>query len=178
VAVAEEYLQAGNYYWNSGIFVWRAATILDQLQQREPSMYARIMSIAAARGHAGFDTVLADQFAAIQGKSIDYAVMEHAENVVVIEAPFAWDDLGSWRSLARLRGEDLAGNTITGRHLGIATTGTIVRTDDEHLVVTVGLKDCIVVCADGITLVADKNREEQVRDVVQQLRDRGWTQFL
>ncbi len=177
-AVAERYVAAGNCYWNSGIFLWRAATILAQLQQRESEMYAHLMTIAASLGQPDLDVVLAREFAAIQGKSIDYAVMEYAENVVVIEAPFSWDDLGSWRSLARLRGEDPAGNTIVGRHLGIDTTGSIVRSDDNHLVVTVGLKDVIVVHADGITLVADKNCEEQVRDVVKELRERGWTQFL
>lgn len=177
-AVARQYLEAGNFYWNSGIFVWRAKTILAKLQQREPLMYEHLMRIAASTERPDFEAVLTREFAAIDGKSIDYAVMEHADNVMVIEAPFDWDDLGSWQSLARLRGEDHEGNTIVGRHLGIQTTGTIVRTEDEHLVVTVGLKDCIVVHSDHITLVADKHCEEQVREVVKQLREKGWTQFL
>ena len=80
------------------------------------------------------------EFTAIKPISIDYAVMEHATDVAVIEAPFEWDDLGGWQSLARLAGTDVNGNTIVGRHLGLNTNGTIVRTDDEHLVVTLGLE--------------------------------------
>ena len=81
------------------------------------------------------------EFAAIKPISIDYAVMEHATDVAVIEAPFEWDDLGGWQSLARLVGDDENGNTIVGKHLGLDTNGTIVRTNDDHLIVTLGLKD-------------------------------------
>ena len=103
-------------------------------------MMARLQSIAHAYGSPEFDTTFAREFAQIGGISIDYAVMEHAENVVLIEAPFDWDDLGSWQALARQRGQDADGNTIAAKHLGIKTTGTIVYGQDakEHLIVTVG----------------------------------------
>ena len=104
--------------------------------------------------------------------------MEHATDVAVIEAPFEWDDLGGWQSLARLAGSDENGNTIVGKHLGVNTAGTIVRTDDEHLVVTLGLKDCIVVHTPNATLVASKHDEEQIRQVVKELESRGWTDYL
>ena len=97
---------------------------------------------------------------------------------MVVEAPFAWDDLGSWQSLARLRGTSDEGNTIIGKHIGIGTQGTIVRGDDDHLIVTIGLEDCIVVHTEDATLVASKHCEEQVRDVVKQLQQKGWTQYL
>ena len=118
------------------------------------------------------------EFAAIKAISVDYAVMEHATDVVVIEAPFEWDDLGGWQSLARLEGADASGNTIVGRHLGLDTTGTIVHTDDGHLVVTLGLKDCIVVHTPNATLVASKHDEEQIRQVVKELEKHGWTEYL
>ena len=110
--------------------------------------------------------------------SIDYAVMEHAADVAVIEAPFEWDDLGGWQSLARLAGTDDDGNTIIGRHLGLDTKGTIVRTDDDHLVVTLGLEDCIVVHTPNATLVANKHDEEKIRQIVKDLESRGWTEYL
>ncbi len=178
IDVAAEYVASGDFYWNSGIFVWRAATILDQLRQHEPVLFKHLMTIAESLDKSDYQTVLSHEFEALPAKSIDYAVMEKANQVVVIEAPFSWDDLGSWRSLARLRGEDEAGNTIVGQHLGIDTTGTIVRCDEGNLVVTIGLRDCIVVQSGGATLVADKNCEEQVREVVSQLRVKGWEQFL
>jgi mannose-1-phosphate guanylyltransferase len=122
--------------------------------------------------------VFAKEFSLIKGISIDYAVMEHAKNVAVIEAPYDWDDLGSWQSLSRLAGTDRFDNTIVGRHLGINTTGTIVRTDDQHLVVTVGLKNCLVVHTPEATLVANKHDEEAIREIVKMLEARGWTEYL
>jgi mannose-1-phosphate guanylyltransferase len=175
---AREYVASGNFYWNAGIFIWRAATLMAQLEQLQPEMFARIRTIAAALGTPNYEAVLEREFAAIRGISIDFAVMEHAKNVVVIAAPFEWDDVGSWQALPRLAGSDEAGNTVVGRHLGIRTTGTLVRTTPEHLVVTVGLQDCIVVHTADATLVARKADEESVREVAKQLATRGWNEFL
>jgi mannose-1-phosphate guanylyltransferase len=177
-ATAGKYLASSDYYWNSGIFVWRASTILDALRKRQPEMLKHLETIVASWDTPQRETVFDRQFAAITPISIDYAVMEHANDVAVIEAPFEWDDLGGWQSLARLAGSDANGNTILGKHLGVNTSGTIVRTDDEHLVVTLGLKDCIVVHTPNATLVARKHDEEQIRQVVKELETRGWTEYL
>ena len=175
---AREFVASGEYYWNSGIFVWRASTIVEALRKQQPEMLGHLEAIVAAWDTAERDAVFDREFAAIKGISIDYAVMEHAADVAVIEAPFEWDDLGGWQSLARLAGSDVLGNTIVGRHLGLHTKGTIVRTDDEHLVVTLGLEDCIVVHTSNATLVANKHDEEKIRQIVQELESRGWTEYL
>jgi mannose-1-phosphate guanylyltransferase len=141
-------------------------------------MFGRLERIAAAFGAAEFDEVFRREFNQIQGISIDYAVLEHARAIAVCEAPFAWDDLGSWRAIARLRGTDEAGNTIVGKHLGFETTGTIVRGGADHLIVTLGLANCIVVHTPQATLVADQSREEEIRRVVKELQDRGWEEYL
>jgi mannose-1-phosphate guanylyltransferase len=177
-ATAKKYVDSGEYYWNSGIFVWRAKTILDALKTRQPEMLAHLEKIVAAWDTPDRDAVLSREFSAIKPISIDYAVMEHAADVAVIEAPFAWDDLGGWQSLARLAGTDEHGNTIIGRHAGIGTTGSIIRTSEEHLVVTLGLKDAIVVHTPSATLVANKHDEEQIRNIVKQLEKLGWTEYL
>jgi mannose-1-phosphate guanylyltransferase len=177
-ATAKEYLDSGEFYWNSGIFVWRAATIIQALRQRQPEMLTRLETIIAAWDTSQRDAVFRREFTAIKPISIDYAVMEHAADVAVIEAPFQWDDLGGWQALARLVGADDNGNTIIGKHLGLGTTGTIVRTDDDHLVVTLGLKDAIVVHTPNATLVANKHDEEKIRQIVKQLESRGWTEYL
>src|SRR5205807_2485046 len=145
---------SGSYYWNSGIFVWRASTILDELAARQPKMTAHLKTIVAAAGTSDYEAVLDREFTAIDGVSIDYAVMEHARDVLVIEAPFQWDDVGNWQSLQRLRGSDAEGNTINARHLGLGTQGCIVFGDPDHLIVTLGMKDCIVVHTPDATLVA------------------------
>jgi mannose-1-phosphate guanylyltransferase len=177
-ATAKQYVDSGEYYWNSGIFVWRAKTILAALRQRQPEMLGRLQSIVAAWDSPERDKTLAREFAAIKPISIDYAVMEHATDVAVIEASFEWDDLGGWQSLARLTGSNSAGNTVIGRHLELNTTGSIIRTDDDHLVVTLGLKDCIVIHTPRATLVANKHDEEQIRQVVKKLEEMGWKEYL
>jgi mannose-1-phosphate guanylyltransferase len=177
-ATAAEYLDSGDYYWNSGIFVWRATTILDAIAKRQPAMLAHLETIVAAWGSEEQAQTFETEFTAIEGISVDYAVMEHATDVAVVEAPYNWDDLGGWQSLARLRGTDDDGNTIVGKHLGFNTNGTIVRSDEQHLIVTLGLQDCIVVHTENATLVANKNDEESIRKVVKELESRGWSEYL
>jgi mannose-1-phosphate guanylyltransferase len=177
-SVAEEYLASGRFFWNSGIFVWKARTILDALAKFESAICDHLEVIQNHIGKAEFADVFDHEFTAIQGKSIDFAVMEHYQPVVVIEAPFTWDDVGSWQALARSVGADEAGNTVIGKHIGIRTANTIVRTGDEHLIVTLGVKDTIVVHTPDATLVADKHQEEAIREVVKALEERGWRAYL
>ena len=177
-ATAEQYLASGNFYWNSGIFLWRASTILDALAQNEPEMHAHLMAIATSMGSDSFDETLEREFTAIKGKSIDYAVMEKYTNVVVIEAPFQWDDVGSWQALSRLHDPDTDNNTVVGSHIGIDTRGTIVHTSEDHTVVTIDVEDLIVVHTDDATLVAPKHAEERVREAVKALEERGMTDKL
>jgi mannose-1-phosphate guanylyltransferase len=178
VATAESFLEQGSFYWNSGIFVWNARTVLSALGEYEPEMRRELATIAASLGTPEFETVFRERFEAIKGTSIDYAVMERYPNVTVLEAPFQWDDVGNWRSLTRLHDPDDDGNTVIGRHLGLGTKNSIVRSSNDHLVVTLGLKDCIVVHTEDATLVADKNDEEAVRQIVAKLGELGWNEFL
>jgi mannose-1-phosphate guanylyltransferase len=175
---AKSYVESGEYYWNGGIFVWRASTILNTLRNRQPEMLVHLEKIVAAWDTNDRDAVFEREFTAIKPISIDYAVMEHATDVAVIEAPFEWDDLGGWQSLARLAGSDENGNTVIGTHLGLGTSGTIVRGQDNHLIVTLGVKDCIIVHTPNATLVADKHSEEQIRQVVKRLEELGWVDYL
>jgi mannose-1-phosphate guanylyltransferase len=176
--VAKQYVAAGNFYWNSGMFVWSAATIISALEQHQPEMLAHLQLIADAWEKPNAAEVFAREFAAIKGISIDYAVMEHARDVAVIEAPFTWDDVGTWQAVARLAGADAEGNTVKGRHIGIDTHGSIIRTSGDHLVVTVGVNDLIVVHTPDATLVANRHDEESIRRVVKLLEERGWSEYL
>jgi mannose-1-phosphate guanylyltransferase len=178
VNIAEEYVASGRFYWNSGMFVWKAATIVSALEERQPEMLARLRTIAEAHGRPNFNEVFAREFAQIKGISIDYAVMEQAKDVAVIEAPFAWDDVGTWQAAARLATADAEGNTIAGRHLGISTKNSIIRSDENHLIATVGVSDLIVVHTPDATLVANRHDEESIRRIVKLLEERGWTEYL
>ena len=177
-ATAKEFLDSGNFYWNSGIFVWKASTIMDALKANEPEMHGHLAKIGEAVGSDRFQATLESEFSAIQGKSIDYAVMENYPSVQVVEAPYDWDDLGNWAALPKLLGVDQTGNTISGKHLGLETSNTIVRTDDDHLVVTVGVDDHIVVHTDDATLIVNRKHENLVGDVVKKLQALDWKDYL
>jgi len=176
--LAEEFFKAGTFYWNSGIFLWSAKTVLGALKAYEPEMFAQIEKIAQAIGKPNFQSNFVEHFEAIRGKSIDYAVMEKHPKVAVIEAPFQWDDVGSWQAMSRLLKPDSHGNAVEGPFLGIDSQNLIVRTDPDHLVVTIGMKDVIVVHTKDATLVAPKHQEERVREVVKQLQELGLREYL
>ncbi len=178
--LAQAYVQSGSFYWNAGIFVWRAQTIWEALARYAPDVYQHLETIRQALGTPEWPQVLRSEFAAIRPISIDYAVMQNYPNTLVIEAPFKWDDLGNWRALERLYDKDLDGNTLLAeRHLCINARGNIVRTSDpRHLIVLVGVEDLVVVCTPDATLVARKEDEEALRRVVPQLADLGWTEYL
>ncbi|MEO1525574.1 MAG: mannose-1-phosphate guanylyltransferase [Planctomycetota bacterium] len=175
---AAEYVASGDFYWNGGIFLWSARTILDAIQSRQPEMHERIVAIAESIGTEDYPSVLEREFCAINGTSIDYAVMESYPNVVVIEAPFSWDDVGSWQSLSRLHEPDESGNTVVGEHVGIDTQGSIIFGSPDHTIVTIGVEDLIVVQTKDATLVAPKAAEERVREAVARLKELGRTDVL
>ena len=175
---AEQYLHAGTYDWNSGIFMWRAATILNALRNFEPEMMKHIDAISAAIGTPGFAVTLEKEFERIDGRSIDYAVMERYDDVAVIEANFTWDDVGSWQSIGRLTEPDEQGNCVRAKYLPIQSQRMIVFGEEDHLVVTIGMQDTIVVHTKNATLVAPKSEEERVREVVKQIQAREWDEYL
>lgn len=175
---AKRYLETGEYYWNSGIFVWSARTILDALKANQPEMFHHLQVISKAIGTPEYQETLTREFSAISGTSIDYAVMENYPNVAVIEAPFSWDDVGSWQSLGRLHSPDAHGNTVVGHHVGIDTSGSIIFSDPDHTIVTIDIEDMIVVQTKDATLVAPKSAEERVREAVKRLQDLGQTDRL
>ena len=180
IDVAREYLASGEFYWNAGIFLWRARTIVDLLARFEPEMAEHLEQIDKAFGSPDFDAVLEREFSAMEKVSIDYAVMERAEDVAVVEAPFEWDDVGGWRAVERLGQTDDAGNLIdAARCVSINSSGTIVRCDDPgHLVALVGAENLIVIVTPDATLIANKEQEESIRLLNEELRKRGWEEYL
>jgi len=177
-SVAEDYLKSGGYLWNAGIFVWKAQTIIDLLAEHQPDCLTHLQTIVAAWDTPQRDAVFAKEFSAIKGISIDYAVLEKAKDVSVIQAPFSWDDLGGWSAVARQRGADSNGNTVVGRHLGIESKNSIIQSDRQHLVVTMGVSDMLIVNTPDATLVADRTHEEAIRKIVEEIKERGWDEYL
>ena len=178
-ATAARYLDAGRFFWNCGIFVWQAAAVLDALRQFEPEMHAALLHLADAIGSSDYDARLREQFPAMKSISIDHAVLERADDIAVIEAPFQWDDVGSWQALSRLLGTDADGNTCDAQHVGIDTHGCTLRdTTGSHLIATLGVDDLIIVHTPDATLVAKKGDENAIKQLIQALQERGLVQYL
>ncbi len=178
-ATARRYVESGEYYWNSGIFVWRAQTVLDLLARHEPQIVEAAEAVADAAGRPEFERAFEEAYRGVRPISIDYALLEReAGRVMVIEAPFDWDDVGSWEALRRLRGFDPDGNTVVGRHAGIETSDCTIYSEGDAVVATIGVSDVIVVHCGNATLVCRRTDEEKVKALVQQLAERGWDDVL
>jgi mannose-1-phosphate guanylyltransferase len=175
---AAEFLKAGTFFWNSGIFVWKASTILNALKKYEPEIAGHLEKIADSVGSRDFANVLNREFTAIKGKSIDYAVMERYPDVLMVEAPFQWDDLGNWSAIPRLQGVDADNNTVQAKHLGLNTSNSIIRAAQGHLIVTIGVKNLVVVHTPNATLIADRQEEASIKEIVNQIEKNGWDEYL
>jgi len=175
---AVDYLERGDFFWNCGIFVWRADTILRRIEASQPGIAGPLRELAAVLGTDGYQSSLATQFPKCTSISIDYAVLEQGDRIAVVEAEFDWDDVGSWQALHRLRGVDGSGNTVIGEHLGVDTSDCVVRTTDGHVIATLGLKNCIVVHTADVTLVADKQDENAIKSLIAAAKDQGLERLL
>lgn len=171
---AERWLADGDHLWNSGMFVWRPGVLLDALEASRPGLAAPLRAMRFADAD-GFDAALRATFPALESVSIDYAVLEHAPNVVMIEAGFDWDDLGSWGAWARRQPRDARGNVVFGRAVAVDCDRCVVVGEmaDGH-VAAMGLKDMVVVGVDGGgTLACRVDETERVRQVTEAVRARG-----
>jgi mannose-1-phosphate guanylyltransferase len=175
---AKEMVASGEYYWNSGNFVWRADVILEQFARHAPALHAAMERIRPALGTRGAARALRREYEGLEKISIDYAVMEKAEEVAVVEAEFDWDDVGSWTALERHYPQDEAGNTRIGGTVVKDSEGCILATDPEHLVATLGVKDVIVVHTKTATLVCPKARANDVKKLVQGMEELGLDSYL
>ena len=177
-ALAQQYVDSGKFYWNCGIFCWKAATILDHLKQHEEDTHNRLLTVKRSIDTDDYEAVLAEQFPLMNSISIDYAVLERASGVTVLEAPYKWDDVGSWLAVPRLAEQDENGNTIDGPSVSIDSKNCIVRTTDNHLVATLGLEDLIIVHTEDATLVAHRNDSERIKLILEELKKSGKDQYL
>ena len=164
-ARAQEFLATGRYCWNSGMFVWKVQAILSAFERYQPELYRALSEAVAVRGG------VRRAYPTLPKISIDYAILEKADNVVVIPAEFGWDDLGDWNALERLlRGQ--GENVAVGRHVAIDTEGAILyTTNGDDLIATIGLDDVVVVRTNEVTLVVHKDRTQDIKKLVQQLKD-------
>ncbi|MDR1963389.1 MAG: mannose-1-phosphate guanyltransferase [Planctomycetaceae bacterium] len=179
---ATEFLKSGNFGWNAGIFVWKAKTILELLRRFEPEIGEQLDLISNAIGTDQEQNVTDRLFPLMKKISIDFAVMERAETIIMLEAGFSWDDVGTWCSLDRLYAEqhDIDGNLVVGtKMLAVHSTDCIVRGNSpDHLFALLGMENVIVIQTENATLIARKDCEESVREVIEELKKRNWNEYL
>ena len=175
---AEQFLAAGNFLWNSGIFVWRADAILRNIEEFHPAMFERLSAIRPHCGKSTFGDALQAEFPRMLSISIDYAVLEHSHDVCVIEASFNWDDVGSWSALPRLHVSDKAANTVVGKFVGQDTKNCTVFSTADHLIATIGIEGCVIVHTPNATLVAKLDNDDQLKTLLKDINARGFGEYL
>ncbi|MFO0811656.1 MAG: mannose-1-phosphate guanylyltransferase [Gemmatales bacterium] len=181
LVTAQQYQQSGRYYWNSGIFVWRAAAILSELERLHPALHSCVQRIAAAWNTPQRLEVFRAEFEPLKKISIDYAVMEHCRQGIVLPAPFSWDDVGSWLALERHFPQDNQNNTVNGtEHIKLNTERCIIMGDGSpgQVIATVGVNDLLIVREGPHTLVARRDDEAGIKKLVEYLNQHKRSDLL
>lgn len=171
--VAYAYLKSGEYFWNSGMFVWRLRTILSELERCLPENSATLLDLARRWSTLAGTPEALQKFDACRRISIDYGVMEQARSVLVVRMDCNWMDLGSWTAIAQTRAEDPAGNVaVAPRSMPVDSQNNVIVSEDDHLIVTFGISDAIVVHSGDATLICHRDHVERVKELIPLLREK------
>jgi len=162
---AEKFIKSNKFFWNSGMFIWKVDTILDSIKKHMPRLYKVLI-------RSGKD------YKKLKKISIDYGVMEKSRSKAMVKAKFDWIDLGSWISLAKVCKKDKSGNVAKGRSINCDTKGSVIISSQKHLVATTGVKNLVIVHTKDATLVADKNKSQDIKRLVALIRKKGLKQYL
>jgi mannose-1-phosphate guanylyltransferase/mannose-6-phosphate isomerase len=174
---AAQYLKAGDYYWNSGMFVWRAATIMDEIRRHQPALGHGIDHIGRLMEQKAPRSAVDDAYRRLPSISIDNGVMEKSDKAAIVPVAFKWSDVGSWGSLDEVAPKDKAGNVVVGRVVDIGSQRSVVY-GDRRVVATIGLTDMVVVDTPDATLVCPKSRAQDVKRIVDILKQQGAPEHL
>jgi mannose-1-phosphate guanylyltransferase len=177
LTMAQAFIESGQYYWNSGMFIWKVSTIWREFEKLMPQFYAQLMEIDAALGTAEERAVLERVWPQVENETIDYGIMERAEDVAVIPVDIGWSDVGDWAALYDLLPANGEGNVVVGPHVGLDTTGCLIH-GSRRLVATIGLENMIVVDTEDALLVCPKERAQEVKKLVDMLKEMGRDEYL
>lgn len=174
---AQQFLATGRFLWNSGMFIWKVSTLLGLIDTHVPDLAASLARIRPVISSDRAWGVIREEYARLRSVSVDYGIMERADSVFVVPAQFAWDDVGSWRSIERVLPRDPQGNAVSGNFVGIDARGLVVQAE-KALVAAVGVSDLVIVESDGAILICAKDRTQDVRKVVAELTARNLDRYL
>jgi len=175
---AAKFLKEGGYYWNSGMFVWRASVILEEIKQHLPEVYKIVQAIVAeSRAGTTFQVAVEKQFASMPSISIDYGVLEKSDRVSLIPCDIGWNDVGSWQAVHEISEKDENGNSLQGNVIALGCKNNLIRAE-KRLVAAIGVEDlCIIETTDAV-LISKSDQTQRVREVVEALNDKGATEHI
>lgn len=167
--VAKEYLETEEYLWNSGMFVWKVSSVLKNMEKFMPETYEGLLRIKESIGTTNEEQILEKEFIAFRSESIDYGVMEKAENIYTIPGTFGWDDVGSWLAVDRIRKSNEFGNVVSGNIITVNSKNCIIE-GSKKLIAAVGLEDLIVVDSEDAMLICEKQSAGDIKKVLENLK--------
>lgn len=178
---ATAFIESGNYTWNAGIFVWRVQVAMREFERQQPKLYGLLSEVLITLDTPAFENKLLAIWDDMPETSIDFAVMEGAQKMVVVPVEIGWNDIGVWSSLMDVLQRDRNGNCFRGarEHVTLHTKNTLVYSDGgERMLVTIGVDNLIVVDTGDVLLICHKDRTQDVKEVVTHLRSTGKTEYL
>ncbi|CAI8309957.1 MAG: Mannose-1-phosphate guanylyltransferase RfbM [Opitutia bacterium UBA7350] len=167
-ATAQGYLKDGGYFWNAGIFIWSVKSIASEFERSTPALWStlEVINTGLEKGEQ-LDALLATHYPLLEKISVDYAIIEKAKNVVMLESRFDWDDVGEWPAVARHYPADEDGNVVRGEaHLSNSNGNIVFNRDPNHLVALLGVEDLVVVKTEDATLVCRRDQAQAIKDMV------------
>lgn len=174
---ARKYVSAGNFVWNSGMFIWKASVILSKFKKMLPDVYDCLIKIGNAMGTPKEEQVINEVYPHIPKISIDYGIMERADDIVVINGEFGWNDVGSWDTIGVMYQSDKNGNLSKGNNVLLNTKNSVIF-GNKRLIATIGLDNIIVVETEDAILVCNKKNAQDVKEVVEFLKEHNMSDYL
>lgn len=176
---AQEYYFDRRHLWNAGIFVWTAQSLLDAMEKYRPGVFTALQTYGKSIGKPNQSAALAELYATTECISVDHAILEFADNVLVIRADMIWDDVGSWLALQRLKEAPEDNNLLIGQTVTLDSFDMTIYNESDDLVCAFGVSDLVVVRTKGVTMVAHKSRVDDIKTLIEHLSsDPRWERYL
>jgi len=176
VETAQRFINSGDFYWNSGIFIFKVQTYFKAVKKFLPDLYKALMDIKSSLTKNDFGEKLHKIYPTLKSTSIDNGIMEKADNVCIVKGNFPWNDLGSWEQVYKLSKKNNNGNTLNGKVITKNVKNSYIDTDE--MVAVLGLKDIIIVQNEGATIICRKDKSEDIKDIVEELKKKKLNKYL
>ena len=169
VELAKQYIETKQYLWNSGMFIWKVSSILNNIEKFMPDIYEGLLRIKESIGTEHQEIMLEKEFYTFRSESIDYGIMEKANDIYTIPGAFGWDDVGSWLAVQRIRTTNEFGNVVRGNVITVNSKNCIIE-GSQKLIATIGLEDLVIVDSEDAILICEKKSTGDIKKVLENLK--------